>query len=80
MSVIFNISKINLNKKINMVPKSLIENLLNKEVYIYIKHGNREFGGIIQSIIDDEVVMLKDKDNNLVYVLISEINVIIECR
>ena len=63
-----------------MVPKSLIENLLNKEVYIYIKHANREFGGIIQSIIDDEVVMLKDKDNNLVYVPISEINVIIECR
>ncbi len=63
-----------------MIPKSLIEKLVQKEVYIYVRNQSREFAGIIQSIIDDEVIVLENKYNNLVYIPISEVDVITERR
>lgn len=63
-----------------MIPKSLIEKLIEKEVYIYVKNQSREFAGIIQSITDDEVIVLENKYNNLVYIPISEVDVITERR
>lgn len=63
-----------------MIPKSLIEKLVQKEVYIYVRYQSREFAGIIQSIIDDEVIVLENKYNNLVYIPISEVDVITERR
>jgi len=63
-----------------MIPKSLIEKLVQKEVYIYVRNQSREFAGIIQSIIDDEVIVLENKLNNLVYIPISEVDVITERR
>ncbi len=64
----------------NVIPKSLIEKLINKEVYVYVKHLSREFGGIIQSITDDDVIILLNKYNNLDYIPISEVDVITERR
>ncbi len=63
-----------------MIPKSLIEKLVQKEVYIYVRNQSREFAGIIQSIADDEVIVLENKYNNLVYIPISEVDVITERR
>lgn len=63
-----------------MIPKSLIEKLIEKEVYIYVKNQSREFAGIVQSITDDDVIVLANKYNNLVYIPISEIDVITERR
>ncbi|MFX0041818.1 MAG: hypothetical protein ACFE8L_02800 [Candidatus Hodarchaeota archaeon] len=63
-----------------MIPKSLIEKLVQKEVYIYVKNQSREFAGIIQSIIDEEVIVLENKYNNLVYIPMSEVDVITERR
>ncbi len=63
-----------------MIPKSLIEKLVQKEVYIYVRNQSREFAGIIQSIFDDEVIVLENKYNNLVYIPISEVDVITERR
>ena len=63
-----------------MIPKSLIEKLVQKEVYIYVKNQSREFAGVIQSIIDEEVIVLENKYNNLVYIPMSEVDVITERR
>ncbi len=63
-----------------MIPKSLIEKLVQKEVYIYVRNQSREFAGIIQSIADEEVIVLENKYNNLVYIPISEVDVITERR
>ena len=63
-----------------MIPRSLLERLIEKEVYIYVKHQGREFAGIIQSISEDDVLVLLNKYNNLDYIPISEIDVITERR
>ncbi|MFX1296310.1 MAG: hypothetical protein ACFFD2_15845 [Promethearchaeota archaeon] len=63
-----------------MIPKTLIEKLVEKEVYIYVRNQSREFAGVIQSITDDEVIVLENKYNNLVYIPISEVDVITERR
>ncbi len=63
-----------------MIPKSLIEKLVQKEVYIYVRNQSREFAGIIQSITDEGVIVLENKYNNLVYIPISEVDVITERR
>ncbi|MCK4687474.1 MAG: hypothetical protein KAT66_05045 [Candidatus Lokiarchaeota archaeon] len=62
-----------------MIPKSLIEKLVQKEVCIYVRNQSREFAGIIQSIIEGEVIVLENK-YNLVYIPISEVDVITERR
>ncbi|MFW9780656.1 MAG: hypothetical protein ACFFFB_00015 [Candidatus Heimdallarchaeota archaeon] len=63
-----------------MIPKSLVERLVEIDVYIYIKHIEREFGGILDSITDENIVILKDKYNNLIYIPLEIIDVITERR
>ena len=63
-----------------MIPKTLLEGLIEKEVYVYTKHQNKEFPGIVKSITDDYVLILANKYNNLVYIPISEIDVVTERR
>ena len=63
-----------------MIPKEIIEKLVNNGVYIYIKGISKEFGGIVESITPDEILVLKDKNNNLSYIPLSEIDIITERR
>ncbi|MBD3194532.1 MAG: hypothetical protein GF317_05710 [Candidatus Lokiarchaeota archaeon] len=63
-----------------MIPRNIVENLINISVYIYIKDIAEQFSGIIKEITEDELVVLEDKYNNLTYIPISEINVITERR
>ncbi len=61
-----------------MIPKKIIERLVKTDVYIYIRHIDREFGGVLDSITDDDMIVLKDKYNNLIYIPIDLIDVITE--
>ena len=63
-----------------MIPKEIVEKLIGNGVYIYIKGINKEFGGIVESITPDEILVLKDKNNNLSYIPLSEIDIITERR
>ncbi|MFX1573303.1 MAG: hypothetical protein ACFFB0_11190 [Promethearchaeota archaeon] len=63
-----------------MIPKKVIENLINNYIYVYVKNINKEFAGKIISITDADVLVLEDKNNNLVNIPISEISVITERR
>ncbi len=63
-----------------MIPKSIIEKLKDNGVYIYIKGISKEFSGVVQSINDADILILLDKNNNLSYIPISEIDVITERR
>ncbi|MHA1373705.1 MAG: hypothetical protein ACTSR7_05375 [Promethearchaeota archaeon] len=61
-----------------MIPKSIIEKMRNNNVYIYIRNIDREFSGILQDITSDNLVVLKDKYNNLIHIPIDLIDVITE--
>ncbi|MFX1241925.1 MAG: hypothetical protein ACFFA7_11820 [Promethearchaeota archaeon] len=63
-----------------MIPKKIIESLIDNLVYIYIKNLGKEFAGKINSITDSDIVILKDKNENLSYIPLSEISVITERR
>lgn len=63
-----------------MIPKKIIEDLIDNLVYIYIKNLGKEFAGKINSINDSDIVILEDKNANLSYIPISEISVITERR
>ena len=63
-----------------MFPKSIIEGLINNDVYIYIRNIDREFSGIVQEITSDNIVVLKDKYNNLIHIPIDLIDVITDRR
>jgi len=63
-----------------LIPKSLFERLNNTFVYIYVSNSTREFGGKLISLIENDIVVLEDKNNNLVYVPRSEIIAITERR
>ncbi|MFX1592814.1 MAG: hypothetical protein ACFFB6_08105 [Promethearchaeota archaeon] len=63
-----------------MIPKKIVENIVNNDVYIYIKNVNKEFAGKIISITDADIIVLEDKNQNLSYIPISEISVITERR
>jgi hypothetical protein len=63
-----------------MFPKSIIEGLLNNDVYIYIRNIDREFSGIVQEITSDNIVILKDKYNNLIHIPIDLIDVVTDRR
>jgi len=65
---------------ITMFPKSILENLKNNDVYIYIRHIDREFSGIVIEITDDNIVVLKDKYNNLIHIPIDLIDVVTDRR
>ena len=61
-----------------MIPKSIIEKMKNINVYIYIRNIDREFSGILEDITSDNIVVLKDKYNNLIHLPIDLIDVITE--
>ena len=63
-----------------MISKEVIEKIVGNHVYVYVKYINREFGGVLKSIINDDMVIVEDKNNNLNYIPISEISVITERR
>jgi hypothetical protein len=63
-----------------MFPKSIIEGLINNDVYIYIRNIDREFSGIVQEITSDNIVVLKDKYNNLINIPIDLIDVVTDRR
>jgi len=63
-----------------MIPKKVIENLVENDVYIYVKNVNKEFAGKINAVTDADIVVLEDKNSNLVNIPISEISVITERR
>jgi len=61
-----------------MLPKSIIEKMKKNNVYIYIRNIDREFSGVLQDITSDDVVVLKDKYNNLIHIPMDLIDVITE--
>ena len=63
-----------------MIPKKIVENLVNNDVYIYIKNVNKDFAGKIISISEADIIVLEDKNNNISYIPITEINIITERR
>ena len=63
-----------------MIPKEIVEKLVGSGVYIYIKGITKEFGGIVESITSDEILVLKDKNDNLSYIPLDEIDIITERR
>jgi len=63
-----------------MIPKEIVEKLIGNGVYIYIKGVNKEFAGIVESITPDNILILKDKNNNLSYIPLAEIDIITERR
>lgn len=63
-----------------MIPKNLIEKLVNTGVYVYIRGINIEFAGVIKSITEDDIVVLEDHKNNLINIPISLIDVVTERR
>ncbi|TFG02280.1 MAG: hypothetical protein EU540_01840 [Promethearchaeota archaeon] len=63
-----------------MIPKNLIEKLVNNGVYVYIRGINIEFAGVVKSITEDDIVVLEDNKNNLINIPLSLIDVITERR
>ena len=61
-----------------MIPKKIIENLIDRDVYIYVKNINKEYAGKTNSVTDADIVILEDKNSNLINIPISEISVITE--
>ncbi|MFX1279716.1 MAG: hypothetical protein ACFFA3_09890 [Promethearchaeota archaeon] len=63
-----------------MIPRKLVEGLVDNYAYIYIKNISKEFAGKINSINDFDIIMLEDKNSNISYIPLSEIIVITERR
>jgi len=63
-----------------MIPKEIVQNLINDFVYIYIKGINEKFAGILESITPDNILVIKDKNDNLSYIPLAEIDIITERR
>jgi hypothetical protein len=63
-----------------MIPRKIIENLVDNYVYVYVNRVAKEFAGTIKSINESDILVLEDKNNNLNFIPISEIIVITERR
>lgn len=63
-----------------MIPKKVIEKLIGNNVYIYVKNIDREFGGVLESITEDDIVILEDKYNNRINIPLDIIDIITERR
>ncbi|MHA1669802.1 MAG: hypothetical protein ACTSV5_04395 [Promethearchaeota archaeon] len=61
-----------------MFPKSIFEKMKNNNVYIYIRNIDREFSGVLTDITSDNLVIIKDKYNNLIHIPIDLIDIITE--
>ena len=65
---------------IKLIPKEIFEKLIDIDVYLYIKNVDKEFAGLLKAITEADIVVIEDKNNNLIYLPISEITVITERR
>jgi hypothetical protein len=63
-----------------MIPKEIVQKLVGEYIYIYIKGIENNFAGILESITPDNILVVKDKNNNLSYIPLVEINIITERR
>ncbi|MFX1375089.1 MAG: hypothetical protein ACFFA0_04700 [Promethearchaeota archaeon] len=63
-----------------MITRKIIEDLVNKFVYIYIKNISKDFAGRIKSINECDIILLEDKNENISYIPLSEVSVITERR
>ena len=63
-----------------MIPRKIVEKLVDNYVYIYVRGIDKEFGGKLISLDDSDMLILEDKNENLIYIPISEIIVITERR
>ena len=63
-----------------MIPRKIIERLTNNYVYVYIKGIEKEYSGKVISLDDSDILTMEDKNNNLIYIAISDITVITERR
>ncbi len=61
-----------------MIPRKIVENLVNGHVFLYVKNINKEFAGIIRSINESDLILLEDKNTHITYVPLSEIIAITE--
>ena len=61
-----------------MFSKTLIEKLVNTDVYIYIRNIDREFSGILKELTSENIIVLKDKYNNLIHIPLDLVDVITE--
>jgi hypothetical protein len=63
-----------------MIPRKIVEDLIDNFVYVYIKEIGKEFAGRIKTINEFDILLLEDKNENISYIPISEITVITERR
>jgi len=61
-----------------MFPKSLIEKFIHDNVYIYVRNIDREFSGVLEEITSDDIIVLKDKYNNFIYIPLDLIDIVTE--
>jgi hypothetical protein len=62
-----------------MILKAIIEKLVDNYVYIYVKNIAKEFAGKLLSL-ETGIITLEDKNNNLIYIPMSEVAIITERR
>jgi len=63
-----------------MIPRKIVEGLIDCFVYVYIKNLGKEFAGKINSLTDSDIIVLEDKNENISYIPLSEISVITDRR
>ena len=63
-----------------MIPKKLIEKLIDNDIYIYVREINEKFSGKLIQITEDDLLVVEDKYNNVIYIPLSEIVVLTERR
>jgi len=61
-----------------MIPRSIVEKLVNNHIYAYAKNVDKEFGGILKSITEADILIIEDKNNNHSYIPLSEVIIITE--
>ena len=59
-----------------MIPRKIVEGLVDCYVYVYIKNLSKEFAGKINSLTESDIIILEDKNENLIYIPLSEVSVI----
>jgi hypothetical protein len=62
-----------------MILKTIIEKLVDNYVYIYVKNIAKEFAGKLLSL-ETGIITIEDKNNNLIYIPMSEVTIITERR
>ena len=65
---------------INMFPKSLVETMVNSSIYVYVRGVEKEFAGILKSVTEHDLLVIEDRNNNLIYIHREDITVLTERR